>query len=78
MMRVIQERRPGFNAQTGDPIHPDYAAARHAKLGQTVEYNQQLLDKTVETLRLLYRFRNLLFAAGFAALLVARILAPYE
>ncbi len=78
MMRVIQEGRPGFNVQTGDPIDPEHAATRRAELSQEVTHYRELSDKAAVTSMRFYRIRNLFFATGFAVLLVARILAPYE
>jgi hypothetical protein len=78
MMRVMQEGRPGFNAQTGALISPQLAAEQHARLADVLEHGQELIDRATTSSLRFYKLRNLLFAAGFGALVVARILAAYE
>ena len=78
MAEVLRNASPAFNAQTGEPVSHAVAAARYPELGEQAKRIQEVLDRAVATSVRMYKLRNWLFALGFAALVVSRILAAYQ
>jgi hypothetical protein len=78
MAEVLRNPAPAFNAQTGDPVPHEHAAARYSQLGQRADRIQQVLDQAASRSLRMYKLRNWLFAAGFVSLVVSRILGAYQ